>query len=127
MWLCVFCVRLCVAVSVAAAARPPGRAGFTGSQWQEVDTRVVRLGLSLCENDKSLSYFFSVFDPPLSPLFMAALHHLDDGPFLKSQAAGAATFFLYLPPCDAHMHTRVSTKQDDGATSAGALNSRRLF
>lgn len=81
MWLCVFCVWLCVAVSVAAAARPPGRSGFMGSQWQEVDTQVVRLGQCHCLKTTNLCLSFSLFHPSLSPLFIAALHQPDDGPF----------------------------------------------
>lgn len=81
MWLCVFCAWLCVAVSGEATAQPLGRSGFMGSQWQEVDTQVVRLVLCHCLKTTNLCLRFSLFDRPLSPLFIAALHHPDDGPF----------------------------------------------
>lgn len=78
---CVCFVCGSVAVTVAAAAWPPGHLGFIGSQWQEVDTQIVRLGLCHCLKTTNLCLSFSLFDPAAFSLFMAALHHPDDGPF----------------------------------------------
>lgn len=127
MWLCVFCAWLCVAVSGEAAARPPGRSGFMGSQWQEVDTQVVRLVLCHCLKTTNLCLrFFPFLTGRFLPCLWPHSITLTMALFKKSGCSGGDFLSIFTSlmthtPAHAHtythVHTRVSTSQDGGPTS----------